>query len=378
MIKTNDKELIRQFRRFLDDNMYDRVYAQICGKINYCVNPWQTEELVLNQLLLCTEKQNVIYKLLLLGHSMNYEDVCEAIGQEIVPVLIELGIIQQEENLLHSEYSIVAFHDRYFVVDLPYYYSNCKKKMTDVYIGFDSYDLANFLPLHKGGSMLDLCSGSGIQGIMLASQADEVNCVEYNEKVVPYTIFNTILNGVDEMTTVYHGSVYGPVGDKTYDVIVSNPPFVPVPEDIEYPMCGDGSEDGLSIIREIVTGFKTHLNDDGCAMMIGECIGGKQDVMLYDMLQEILDQDFDVKLMLHGRSGIVAKVEDIAKVYAMLNDDNPECLNEARKKWYQMFKKLHAEYYYCFTLKVRKHVGMKSRFELLHPDWQRSEASLFQ
>ncbi|MDC4232403.1 class I SAM-dependent methyltransferase [Actinomyces sp. B33] len=80
------------------------------------------------------------------------------------------------------------------------------------------------------GSALDLGCGCGIQALALASHADRVVATDLSERACAFTSFNAALNGVSLDVRV--GSLFEPVADEAFDLIVTNPPFVITPESV--------------------------------------------------------------------------------------------------------------------------------------------------
>lgn len=368
MINDTQRCLIKKIRKFLDGNLYDRLYSEITGEVNYTLIPMQTEEVILYRLSFFSYNINLMYKLLLLGHTVDYLECCKILGNVNINSLINLGLVIRENNSLYSENSIISYHDRYFIVDLPHFYKCCKKKIPDVYIGIDTYKLSNYIPQHHVKKTLDLCTGSGIQGIVASNISDEVFCVEYNKKVAPITEFNILLNESESNTKVYIGDLYEPVKGEKFDLIISNPPFIPTPQNIEYPICGDGGENGLKIIKRIIEGFDSYLSDGGCAMIIGECIGNKNQILLLDLLKSLLSpNNYIVNLILHARSDVKEESKKLSYLCAQIYENHNE--QYYIEKWYNMFEKLNMCYYYSFTLKIFKNMGIKSQFNTIHPVW---------
>src|SRR5437763_789552 len=75
-------------------------------------------------------------------------------------------------------------------------------------------------------SVLDLCTGSGALAIAAARRgAREVTAVDVSRRAVLAARLNARLNGVH--VRVVHGDLYAPLRRARFDVIVSNPPYVP-------------------------------------------------------------------------------------------------------------------------------------------------------
>jgi hypothetical protein len=71
---------------------------------------------------------------------------------------------------------------------------------------------------------LDLGTGSGVQSLHLSTHAQTVVATDVNDRALRMATLTAALNGVD--VDVRNGSLYQPVADEAFDLIVTNPPFV--------------------------------------------------------------------------------------------------------------------------------------------------------
>lgn len=78
----------------------------------------------------------------------------------------------------------------------------------------------------QGGCVLDLCTGSGLLAVLAGREhRAEVVAVDVSRRAVLTTRLNAKLNGV--AVTAIHGDLFAPVGARRFDLIVSNPPYLP-------------------------------------------------------------------------------------------------------------------------------------------------------
>lgn len=120
---------------------------------------------------------------------------------------------------------------------------------------------------------LDLCTGSGCLAILLAEAFPdaEVDAVDLSPDALDVALRNVTEYHHGERLNLYEGDLFAPLGDATYDLIVSNPPYVNAdsvaalpPEYRHEPALALGSgEDGLDATRVILREAARHLNPGG-------------------------------------------------------------------------------------------------------------------
>lgn len=113
--------------------------------------------------------------------------------------------------------------------------------------------------------VLDLGAGSGIQAMLAARHAERVWAVDLNPRASAMTRFNAGLNGVEGIDC-RTGSLFEPVGDQRFDLIVCNPPFLIGPE--PGPMHSRNDRPGDAFCRDLVRQAATHLNEGGFCQVL--------------------------------------------------------------------------------------------------------------
>jgi release factor glutamine methyltransferase len=130
-------------------------------------------------------------------------------------------------------------------------------------------------PRLPGGNALDLCTGSGALALVAAlAGAATVTAVDASRRAVVAARFNARLNGV--RVRALRGDLFGPVRGERFDVIVSNPPYVP----------GEGAgrgfdagDDGRELIDRVCAGLADHLAPGGVALLVQSSICGEEATM---------------------------------------------------------------------------------------------------
>lgn len=151
-------------------------------------------------------------------------------------------------------------------------------------------------------SALDLCTGSGCLGIMMAHsfQNAKIDLVDVSEKALQVAEINVNHYGLHDRTELIHSDLFNALKGKKYDLIISNPPYVNQTSVDSFPMeflkepsmaLGSG-EDGLDHTIRIIHEAKQYLNDDG--ILIVE-IGHNKEVLL-NKFRKLQFQWLDVSL----------------------------------------------------------------------------------
>lgn len=128
---------------------------------------------------------------------------------------------------------------------------------------------------------LDLCTGSGCIGIAMAAHNPcwQVDLVDVDERALSLAHENIALHQVEETVRAIRSDLFAAVGDKRYDLIVSNPPYVTTEEFValppEYrhePQLGlTAGADGLDFALRILDEAAEHLTEDGLLIVeVGE------------------------------------------------------------------------------------------------------------
>ncbi len=85
------------------------------------------------------------------------------------------------------------------------------------------------LPNQRVSRALDLGCGAGVTAMLLAARAEQVVATDINPRAAQLTHLNLALNGIDNVV-VRIGDLLEPVAGETFDLVVSQPPFVPSPQ----------------------------------------------------------------------------------------------------------------------------------------------------
>jgi ribosomal protein L3 glutamine methyltransferase len=142
------------------------------------------------------------------------------------------------------------------------------------------------------GSVLDLCTGSGCLAIIAAREfaTARVDAVDLSADALAVARVNVDDYELGDRVTLITGDLFAPLKGRTYDLIISNPPYVAAAEVAAFPaeyraepqMAHLGGTDGLDLVRRILGEARGYLAADGgllCEIGTG---------------REVLEEEFDL------------------------------------------------------------------------------------
>ncbi|WP_237089963.1 DUF7059 domain-containing protein [Nesterenkonia sp. PF2B19] len=150
-------------------------------------------------------------------------------------------------------------------------------------VGQASLTLASITHRRPVRRALDIGTGCGIQLFHLLDHAEHVVATDLSDRALAFTRFNLLLNApalrldprrLADRVELRRGSLLDPVAGETFDLVVSNPPFVITPRVTEARVgerytYRDGGRTGDELMAELIGGLPAVLAPGGTAQMLG-------------------------------------------------------------------------------------------------------------
>jgi SAM-dependent methyltransferase len=124
-------------------------------------------------------------------------------------------------------------------------------------------------PTGRVRRVLDLGCGAGTVAVGLAASADEVVATDISERAVALARINAWLNGLSHIDC-RAGDLFAPVTGETFDLIVSQPPFVAQDQDAVTTTFLFGGPRGDELVMALLTRVGAHLGPGGTAVLLVE------------------------------------------------------------------------------------------------------------
>lgn len=255
--------------------------------LDISIDPFECAHRIWDQL--DREHQELVSFLMLGGEiDLDSEVAKRSLLKGTVETIASLGLLSEHNgNASLSGLSLIRYHGIWLFADAP-------SPSPLLYFGSDSIGLARRLSPSPGKNALDLCSGPGIQALILAKSGMHVTAIDINPIASEICQLNALVNSISEDLTILTGSLYNALNNIesscSYELITVNPPLLPIPEDVPYPFVGDGGPDGLNITSKVIRGAGDKLTDSGYLSAIGMIGLGTNNQSAFERIQNDLLQ----------------------------------------------------------------------------------------
>jgi SAM-dependent methyltransferase len=259
-------DLIRRVRDVLDGVGYDFEHVRARIGTKQSADPGLSPE-DRPRLLRCTrggDTLDTLIRVFLVGVPVPLE----AFGRAVAPMTTDewagLGLVEIESGKVWRRLVLKPTGPFILAHDGPPHEGTIDRDLV-MGVSGSSLTLSSVTVRNSVRSMLDLGTGSGYLALLAAAHSQHVIATDLNPRAVAAARFNAILNRVTNLDTA-QGSLFEPVGDRRFDLITSNPPFVVSPRnDLAY---RDSGLERDAICERIVRGAPGHLTDGGFAQVL--------------------------------------------------------------------------------------------------------------
>ena len=168
-----------------------------------------------------------LIRLFLLDATVEPEVAERAFAPTGLEPLVALGLIEERAGELHGLARVVPHGDIVVISDQP----DREKIHSDHVAGIHrpSITLADLTVRRPVGTALDMGTGCGIQAILASRHAEHVVATDINERALAFAALNAALNEAENIE-FRAGSFFEPVAGETFELVVTNPPYVISPE----------------------------------------------------------------------------------------------------------------------------------------------------
>jgi SAM-dependent methyltransferase len=205
-------------------------------------------------------------RMFMLADAVSVEDAGRALGPALLDALTEAGLIlAAETGGVVSPFDLVAANNLHLICD------NLNRGEGAVMGAMSTtgslYQAS--LPGQPVQRMLDLGCGAGSCALLLAGHAATVVATDINPRAVVLAKVNAVLNGISNVD-FREGDLFAPVKGETFDLIVSQPPWLAQPAGVEERVYLFGGARGDEISLRILRELPAYLTSRGRAVLLVE------------------------------------------------------------------------------------------------------------
>ncbi|MCK9296112.1 MAG: class I SAM-dependent methyltransferase [Desulfobulbaceae bacterium] len=141
----------------------------------------------------------------------------------------QAGLVRRHGSRVTAALKLLPFRNLILAFDLPAMLQTPQRSRYVMGIGGSTITLSQLTVRRPCRQTLDLGCGCGVHAFLAAPHSSRVAAVDLNPRAVRLAAFNARLNSISNVDCL-EGDFFGPVGERKFDLIISNPPFVISPE----------------------------------------------------------------------------------------------------------------------------------------------------
>lgn len=167
------------------------------------------------------------------------------------------------------------------------------------------YKLDDYFDNYDSIQACDVGTGSGAISISVALEESRINMIATDISVEALEVAKLNAKKLNANITFKHGDMLEPLKGSKFDLFLSNPPYIPVEQEIESVVKDNephvalfGGEDGLYFYRKIFSEVKELLNDKA---LLGFEMGFDQRELMENAVKEYFDDEFEIIKDINGK-----------------------------------------------------------------------------
>ncbi len=164
--------------------------------------------------------------------------------------LVQAGLaVRGPGPLLTPAARVVPFEGRFVATDL-----RARDEPDQVFtLMFEQVYFVRHLGVRPTDRVLEIGLGSGVNALAAARTARAVTGVDVNPRALDFARFNEALEPGPVAVDMRRGAWLDAIRpEERYDLVISNPPFEPVPPGLPWFQHSAGGPDGLAMVRELL------------------------------------------------------------------------------------------------------------------------------
>ncbi len=213
-----------------------------------------------------SNKLDILISLLLDNQELRLELVKQKLEENIFQDLLDMKILSIKDDVVWSEFCLFPCYGELFIVTDKLAKNELINQV--MYLLGESFFLGDIIDRESNYiNALDLCTGSGIHALLASKHCEYVVGIDISERAIDIANFNKALNGIENVEFKI-GSLFEPIKNKKFDLIIANPPYNPDLSTKAGDNFWSGGKHGDEILRDIFKGLSEHITEEGLFFII--------------------------------------------------------------------------------------------------------------
>jgi SAM-dependent methyltransferase len=199
------------------------------------------------------------------GDPVAYDEAAAALGGLSLPRLVDCGLLVHDDGGVVSPLRLSMLAGMLVLGDEP-------TAGGDAVMGAGQTTTAlcqASYPVAAVGRVLDLGCGGGGVALCLADRAESVVASDINPRALELARHNAALNGIGSVQ-FRQGDLFDAVGEEKFDLVVAQPPFIPLVDGASATTYLHGGRRGDELALRTLAGIPAHLVAGGGAVMLAQ------------------------------------------------------------------------------------------------------------
>jgi hypothetical protein len=203
---------------------------------------------------------HVLLRWFFLGVTIESESIAGIVPAPMVAQMLETGMLVCDGDRLTPKVMLTPCEGFLFAADPACTLESPESSGMVLWPNPSTRSLQMFTIRRPSEATLDLGAGCGILAALASRHSRQVVATDLNPRATEFASFNVWLNGVTNVDCLT-GDTFEPVQGRTFDLIMSNPPFFVTPSTGQI-YCENSMElDGYC--RELIRAAPRYLNENG-------------------------------------------------------------------------------------------------------------------
>ena len=305
---------------------------------------------------------HTLIRLFLMEVPVEADTFAQAIRPMTPESWLQSGLVRSHNGQVAAAVKLLPFRNLILAFDLPAMLQTPQRSQYVMGIGGSTITLSQLTIRKPSRQTLDLGCGCGVHAFLAAQHSQQVAAVDLNPRAVQLAAFNARLNNISNVDCL-QGDFFGPVGERKFDLIISNPPFVISPESRF--IYRDGGKEADSVTRNIARQAPRFLEEGGfCQILCNWAEKGGSDWQ-QQMAQWFEGSDCDVWVM---RSESLSPAAYASKWirHTEFSDEETE-FSQRFHQWLDYYERLGIESFGAGLITMRRRA--------IGPNWFRADES---